>query len=123
MDTLKAGIEQYHLITAQRDVLEKTLGQAVKLMSDMLILANPAAYGRAIRIRRIVHQIILVMDLTNGWQFEVAATLSQIGCVALPRQLLQKVDQTYRERRPPALCHSPAQMPSDNLCRPLSSAP
>jgi response regulator RpfG family c-di-GMP phosphodiesterase len=92
-DTLNAGLEQYRLITAERDILEKTLGKTVKLMSDMLILANPTAYGRAIRIRRLVQQINRRLDLTNGWQFELAAMLSQTGCVALPKSLLEKIDQ------------------------------
>jgi response regulator RpfG family c-di-GMP phosphodiesterase len=73
--------------------MEKTLGKTIKLMSDMLILANPLAYGRAIRIRRLVQQIARTMDLTNTWQLELAALLSQTGCVALPKPLLEKVDQ------------------------------
>jgi response regulator RpfG family c-di-GMP phosphodiesterase len=90
--TLNAGIEQFRLINAEREMMEKTLGKTIKLMSDMLILANPLAYGRAIRIRRMVQQITRTMDLPSTWQLELAATLSQMGCVALPKPLLEKAD-------------------------------
>jgi response regulator RpfG family c-di-GMP phosphodiesterase len=90
-EALNAALEQYRLVTAERELLEKTLSKTIKLMADMLILANPVAYGRAMRIRRIVKEIVRNMNLNSGWQFELAATLSQTGCVALPDDLLEKV--------------------------------
>ena len=90
-DTLEVALEQYQLITAERELLEKTLSKTVQLMTDMLGLSNPTAYGRAIRLRRIVREIVDNTNLTGAWQFELAAMLSQIGCVALPQDLLEKV--------------------------------
>jgi response regulator RpfG family c-di-GMP phosphodiesterase len=90
-DSLEAALEQYRLITAERDLLEKTLSKTVELMTDMLGLSNPFAYGRAIRLKRIVKEISANMHLHNAWQFELAAMLSHIGCVALPENLLEKV--------------------------------
>jgi response regulator RpfG family c-di-GMP phosphodiesterase len=91
MTSLDAALKQYSLIIAEREILEKTLNKTVMLMTDMLGLANPVAYGLAIRLRRIVGVITNSMQLPNAWQFELAAMLSQIGCVALPTVLLNKV--------------------------------
>jgi response regulator RpfG family c-di-GMP phosphodiesterase len=91
MGSLEAALQQYSLVTAEREILEKTLNKTVMLMTDMLGLANPVAYGRAIRLRRIVGVITNAMQLPNAWQFALAAMLSQIGCVALPTVLLNKV--------------------------------
>jgi response regulator RpfG family c-di-GMP phosphodiesterase len=91
--SLKAGLEQYRLVTAERELLEKTLSRSVKLLTDMLSFVNPIAFGRALRLRRIVGQITASMKLLGGWQFELAAMLSQTGCVALPSDLLEKASR------------------------------
>lgn len=88
---LEAALEQYRLVTAERELIEKTLSKTVQLMTDMLGLSSPFAYGRAIRLRRIVKEMAVNLRVTNAWQFELAAMLSQIGCVALPKDLLEKV--------------------------------
>ena len=90
-EALQAGVDQFRLVTAERDLLEKTLSKTVNLLTDVLSLANPAAFGRAVRARRIVGEISTNLKLQNSWQFNLAAMLSQIGCVALPPSLLEKV--------------------------------
>ena len=90
-DTLEAALEQYRLLTAERELFEKTLSKTVQLMTDMLGLSNPTAYGRAIRLRQVVKVLADNMDISQSWQFELAAMLSQIGCVVLPKDLLEKV--------------------------------
>jgi response regulator RpfG family c-di-GMP phosphodiesterase len=92
VDSINAAIKQYHLVTSERELLEKTLSKTVQLMTDMLSLANPIAHGRSIRLRRIVRVISKNMKMSGAWQFELAAMLSQLGCVALPKELLQKVN-------------------------------
>jgi hypothetical protein len=42
-------------------------------------------------VHKIVRKLAQKLNLADLWQFEVAAMLSQIGCVALPASLLEKV--------------------------------
>ena len=88
---LEAGLEQYRLVTAEKELLEKTLSGSMTVLTEMLSLVNPAAFGRATRIRRLVRHMVPRLEVAEGWQFEVAATLSQIGCVALSAETLEKV--------------------------------
>lgn len=88
---LYAAIEHYHLIMAEKELLEKTLGGSVKVLTEMLSLVNPVAYGRASRVQRIVHHIVEALKSPEAWKYELAAMLSQIGCVLLPMELLDKV--------------------------------
>jgi response regulator RpfG family c-di-GMP phosphodiesterase len=88
---LNAGIEQYRLVTAEKELLEKTLNGSVKLLTETLSLANPVAFGRASRIKRYVRHIVSRLNLAKGWQFELAAMLSQIGCVTLAPETLERV--------------------------------
>jgi response regulator RpfG family c-di-GMP phosphodiesterase len=89
--TLKNCIEQHELITAQRVLLEQTLHGAIKALTDVLGLASPLAFGRANRLRGAVRMLASSVAVADGWQVEVAAMLSQIGCVILPSTMLEKM--------------------------------
>ena len=85
------GLVQYRLIQAERDLLEKTLKMSVTLMTELLSLANPLAFSRALRIRQVIRQINSQMILTGAWEYEMAGTFSQIGCISIPPEVLRKV--------------------------------
>jgi response regulator RpfG family c-di-GMP phosphodiesterase len=84
-------LEQYRLVTAEKDLLEKTLGNSIRLVTEILSLASPAAYSRALRIRRITREITANLRVRDAWQYELAALFSQTGCVALPTGLVEKI--------------------------------
>jgi response regulator RpfG family c-di-GMP phosphodiesterase len=88
---LEAGVRQYRLVIAERQLLEETVNGSITVLAEILSLVNPTAFGRAIRIRRFVKHIVSRLGLPDAWQFEVAAMLSQVGCVALPPETLEKV--------------------------------
>jgi len=81
--TLTAALVQYRLVTAEKQLLEQTLSGSLQVLTEVLSLVNPAAFSRAERARRYIHHIVTVMKLGNPWQYEVAAMLSQLGCVTL----------------------------------------
>lgn len=89
--TLTAAVMQYRLVTAERQLLEQTLSGTIQVLTDVLSLVNPAAFSRAERARRYIHHIVTVMRLTNPWQYEVAAMMSQLGCVTLPPETIEAV--------------------------------
>lgn len=86
-----AGIRQYRLVTAEKELLEKTLGGSIRMLTEILGLINPLAFSRASRIRRYVTHIAQEFGLQDLWQYRVAAMLSHIGCVTIPSDILDKV--------------------------------
>lgn len=88
--TLESAVEQYHLITAERVLLEQTLQGSVDVLVEALSLTNPAAFQRTRRIQRIVRQLALKEPQHARWEMEMAAALSQSGCLTVPEELLQK---------------------------------
>ncbi|MGB5157225.1 HD domain-containing phosphohydrolase [Desulfobacterium sp. N47] len=94
-DTLKnvinLGIKQHRLVIAEKELLEKTLKGAISVLNEILSLVNPVAFGRSTRIKQHVKQIAEKLDLPNIWWLEMAAMLSQIGCVILPEEALKKL--------------------------------
>lgn len=88
---LSDGLDQYRLVTAEKELLEKTLGGTIKILLEMVSMSRPAAYGRADRIRRLSKQVAKALKIDKLWQVDLAAMLSQVGCVTVPDETLQKV--------------------------------
>lgn len=91
--TITAALVQYRLVTAEKQLLEQTLSGTLQVLSEVLSLVNPAAFSRAERARRYIHHVVTAMNLGNPWQYEVAAMLSQLGCVTLAPET---IDSVYR---------------------------
>ncbi len=89
-DALRAGLEQHRLITAEKELLELTLRGSIQVLSEVLSLVSPVAFGRATRVQRLVRSIASYLELPDVWQIEVAAMLSQIGCVTIPESILHR---------------------------------
>lgn len=83
---LEAGLEQHRLLVAERELLTHTLTGAIKVLVDVLSLVKPQAFGRSSEVRRIVHQICQQLQVENAWAVEIAAALSQIGCITVPEK-------------------------------------
>jgi len=89
--TLQAALDQYYLVTAERHLLENTLRASVKVLTEVLSLVHPAAFSRASRIHRYVRHMAAELNLPNSWQYEVAALLSQIGCITMDPGTLDRL--------------------------------
>ena len=90
---IDAAFRQWQLQCAERELLEQTLRGTIKVLSELLSLANPTAFGKAVRIQRYERHITATLKLAqDSWEFDVAAMLSQIGCVTLPPATLDAVN-------------------------------
>jgi response regulator RpfG family c-di-GMP phosphodiesterase len=79
------GLKQHRMITAERVLLEQTLSGAVKMLIEILGMVSPAASSRAARLQRYVLELAEALAAPVQWQWGLAAQLSQIGCVTLPK--------------------------------------
>jgi response regulator RpfG family c-di-GMP phosphodiesterase len=88
----QAAVEQHRLVTCERVLLEQTLRGCIKMLTDVMSLANPSVFARATRIKALARELAEAAGLGRTWQVEVAAMLSQIGCIALPATTIEKVE-------------------------------
>ena len=88
---LESGVNQYRLVHAEKELLEQTLSGSIKVLTQILSLLNPEAFGRASRITRYVREVALALKLPQVWQAETAAMLSQIGCIMVRPETLAKL--------------------------------
>ncbi|MCG7906390.1 MAG: response regulator [Candidatus Thiodiazotropha taylori] len=85
------GIKQYRLITNEKVLLNKTLKGAVDLLADVLSMVNPDAFSQSSRIKHHVRTIVRSLSLEDGWHYDLAGMLCQLGYVSLPDELIHKV--------------------------------
>jgi response regulator RpfG family c-di-GMP phosphodiesterase len=99
-DHLLAAVEdalnQHRLLTAEKVLLEQTLSGAVKMLIEILGMVSPAASSRAARLQRYTIELSGALGLSSHWEWGLAAFVSQIGCVALPKEVLFKVEACQR---------------------------
>lgn len=88
---LDAALTQFRLVTTEKDLLGKTLRACVQVFAEVLSLVNPAAFSRAMRLSRYVSHIAAARGLSQPWRFEMAAMMSQLGCVTLDPEIIHAV--------------------------------
>ncbi len=90
LSALNAGLEQYRLVTAERELLETTLNGSVRLLTEVLSLADPVAFGRGQIIKENLLTVARHLQVALTWDLELGAMLAEIGCVTLPPAVLAK---------------------------------
>ncbi len=89
--TLRACVAQHDLIRREKELLEKTLAGVIRVLSEVLNLANPVAFNKGSRICQYVRHIAGKLRLSNTWQYEIAAMLSELGCLTLTPDVLEAI--------------------------------
>ncbi|MBN1824877.1 MAG: response regulator [Candidatus Eisenbacteria bacterium] len=91
LDAVEAGVRQYRLVTSERVLLEETLMGSIKMLTDMLAMVHPEAYGRATRLRRHVEDFAGRLGREDAWAARIAALLSPLGWITLPQSTVEKL--------------------------------
>ncbi len=88
---LNAGLDYYRLVRAERELLEQTLNGSVKMLTELLSIGEPEAFGRGQKICEYVRSVAPALALDQTWDIEVAAMLAPIGFMTIPPSLAQKI--------------------------------
>jgi response regulator RpfG family c-di-GMP phosphodiesterase len=75
---------------AEHDLLEKTLSGAVGTLWELVEFTSPALAVRSRVIREIVLRATKQMASADPWQYDLAARLCLVGCMALPEEVFEK---------------------------------
>ncbi len=88
---LTDAMAQHRLITAERELVERTLGGAVGVLVEVLMGMDPAAFGRGMRARGLARQAAGALPDVSPWELDLAAMLHPLGLTALPADLRAKL--------------------------------
>jgi CheY-like chemotaxis protein len=96
LPALQDAVAHGRLIRAERELLEETVRGSVALLAEILAIRDPAAADRGTRLKSYVKAIAAEMEIDRPWDFEVAATLSEIGYALVPSEIVDR----WREGAP-----------------------
>lgn len=84
------ALELHKLMTAEKELLDQTLTGTINILVDLLSLMNPSAFGHIGNLKLWARKLGKRLQLENLWELEVSAMLSQIGCVTISADILEK---------------------------------
>ena len=90
LEATTAAAKQYELLTAERELLQKTLLGSVGVLTDVLGLLRPLVFERATRIKLITQRLAQHLGLPDAWLCELAALLLHLGYLGLDDGVLQR---------------------------------
>ncbi|MBI2948165.1 MAG: response regulator [Verrucomicrobia bacterium] len=90
---IDTGVKQHKLITAERELLEKTLSGTIKMLTEILSMVEAHSFDQAQRIRDHARIVAQSLKMDQLWELDAAAMLCQIGSVTIPASIVQKLRQ------------------------------
>jgi response regulator RpfG family c-di-GMP phosphodiesterase len=87
---IKAGLDHYNLIMAEKSLLEQTLAGSVKVLVDVLSVSAREAFCTTRLLRDWAREMARRLDMPNAWELDVAAMLSPIGQITVPAEVTAK---------------------------------
>jgi response regulator RpfG family c-di-GMP phosphodiesterase len=89
--TLEAGIRQYELVTAEKQLLEQTLKGSLQMLVELLSILDPISFGRAQTMAALAEGVARDLAMPDPWVLGIASILSQIGILTVPDALVSKL--------------------------------
>jgi response regulator RpfG family c-di-GMP phosphodiesterase len=97
-EVLKAAVtravEQHRLVTAERELLERTLHGSVQMLTNALALASPETFGRVNLVTRRAGEVAAALGSPERWKMEMAAMVSRVAAVTIPESTLARAEGT-----------------------------
>jgi response regulator RpfG family c-di-GMP phosphodiesterase len=83
--TRGSGVPPADLVAAaaERAAVASTLLEISRVFTECLAVAAPDVRDRTVRVATLVMAMVERLRPENAWEFEVAARLSQVGCLAI----------------------------------------
>ena len=88
---LQAGIRQHELVTAEKQLLERTLKGTLAMLVEMLSILDPISFGRAQTMAEMAEGMARELAMPEPWVLGIASILSQIGILTVPNALISKI--------------------------------
>lgn len=85
---LQAALRQHQLVTAERQLLEDTLGGTLRVLTEILALSDGRHFAKATAMQELTRRVSAALGMADAWQIHAAAMLAQVGSVAIPHVVM-----------------------------------
>jgi response regulator RpfG family c-di-GMP phosphodiesterase len=89
VSVLNEAVNQYRLIRAEKELLATTLTASVNTLTEVLAMVAPWAFQRSAFAQSCVRHALRKLEWADEWMYTIAASLSQIGCIGIPADIIQ----------------------------------
>lgn len=86
--TLEAALRQHQLITAERQLLENTIGGCIRVLTEILSMTDARLFAKCTALQELTRCVAKGLGMQRTWEINAAAMLAQIGTVAIPPVVL-----------------------------------
>ncbi|WP_432734816.1 HD domain-containing phosphohydrolase [Maridesulfovibrio sp. FT414] len=90
---LRDAFEYHRCLNYGQEMMDKSVGSVIRLVSDVASLLKPERNARTTRMLPTIKSLSRKLGDPDPWSTEIAAVLSMIGFVFLPEPLLEKVEE------------------------------
>jgi response regulator RpfG family c-di-GMP phosphodiesterase len=91
LSSIEAGIKQYQLVLAEKELVEGTVKGTIDLLVELLSITDPQAFQQAQRSGLLSQKVARIMEMKADWIVMVAALLAPIGALTIPGSVMAKV--------------------------------
>lgn len=88
---IEAGTRQHQLVVAERELLQQTLVGSIEVLFEVLSGLDPDAARQSQLLRERMKPLARALGVEDEWTLEAAAMLAFTGRLALPREILAKL--------------------------------
>lgn len=92
---IQAAIEEHRRTAAERELMSQTVHGIIAMLTRVLSLASPIAFGKANRLKSLAGELAEAAEIEDAWELEIAASFSQLGAVTLSETTLDKVAKDH----------------------------
>jgi CheY-like chemotaxis protein len=100
---IDAALRQHQLITAEKQLLERTVAGSIQVLTEILSMFDERSFGKCTVLRDLVRKCSSLVEPERLWEVETAAMLEPIGSVAIPSVVMTRTRQgaalTVTEKR------------------------
>lgn len=91
LNHVRAAVNHYELCLAKKQLEEKTIKGLAQVLMDMISIVSPKFTSNMRIIQSQLISLAQAVGIESVWQLEIAIILSKIGYIAIPRQILAKI--------------------------------
>ena len=87
---IRDAVKQQQLVIAEHEILQNTLVKSVDALVKILEVTNGTAFALTEHVRIYATTLGTQLKAPKMWGLEIAALLSQIGCITIPETVLER---------------------------------
>ena len=92
VEALENAIRLHQTVTAERELLQRTLAESVQLLVDTLGMLQGPSFARTGPTAELAFRVAQELGAANAWEIRLAALLGSIGIVTLPPELVDRFE-------------------------------